>query len=222
MVIYSDMVSWCFLAFGVWKLAFKFFSGMESWDPSNGFLGSVPGRIWMLKRWNAKITMYKLGFFCNAVWESSHLFKIWPRNFTWIRDSINCMFSSWGMVGDLSDFSWDPCSRVVSKKMGRPMVSPFLLQVPINRKTQNFMGFSRGAHFPFSAPWSKADSGQVAFPALDQKGPIVIYRCCNFAQPLLSDMAAANLLNRPPLTRFKSCRVRQQGWCSCPQRSHWT
>lgn len=43
-----------------------------------------------------------------------------------------------------------------SPKMGRPMagpmVSPFLLQVPINRKTQNFMGFSRGAHFPFSAP----------------------------------------------------------------------
>jgi len=39
-----------------------------------------------------------------------------------------------------------------SPKMGRPMVSPFLLQVPINRKTQDFMGFSRGAHFPFSAP----------------------------------------------------------------------
>ena len=59
---------------GIWrKLAFKLkdvfyimgFLRMESWDPSNGFLG-------MLKRWNAKITMYKLGFFCNAVWESRH------------------------------------------------------------------------------------------------------------------------------------------------------
>lgn len=51
----------------------------------------------------------------------------------------------------------------------------FLLQVPINRKTQDCMGCSGGAHIPCSSPQGEADLGQVVFPALDQKGSIAFF-----------------------------------------------